>query len=309
MTYTSPDVSIPGFTIYPGGVCYLGLSYGVRNREWPDAPVAVRRYLLNEGVIVAAGPAPTFPQSGRSLLVIEPHPDDLALSAAGILLACFARADHISALTIFGAFSLATFPWKGTRIEKAAYERLRMDESDTCFKLYLRGVRHRCLGMSSALLRGYASPFLPLRVQDKEAIDRIVDAVSAEAHDCDAVVIPAAIGCHVDHGAVFEGAMRALAGRSRPAVLLYEDMPYAHDRKALASRMDSLRRNLRIEPVLLDVGMHLERMADMATIYRSQFDDVNREQRLALLREDCRAVASEEGTAYEFCQRYWRVLQ
>lgn len=55
---------------------------------------------------------------------------------------------------------------------------------------------------------------------------------------------------------------------------------------------------------------YLEIMADLIIIYRSQFDDINRKQMIAIIKEDFRATSSikksfDENT--EFSQRYFKV--
>jgi hypothetical protein len=62
----------------------------------------------------------------------------------------------------------------------------------------------------------------------------------------------------------------------------------------------------------ISVDDYLGSMADMAIIYRSQFDDINRDQMYAIMRGDFRATAletrAEEATMHAECaQRYWRV--
>ena len=44
---------------------------------------------------------------------------------------------------------------------------------------------------------------------------------------------------------------------------------------------------------MINIENKLETLTDAVSAYRSQFDDVNRIQMLAIIREDCRAVANE----------------
>ena len=64
-----------------------------------------------------------------------------------------------------------------------------------------------------------------------------------------------------------------------------------------------------IEDFYIDTKKYLETIADLIIIYRSQFDDINRNQMLAIIKEDFRATAAEHkaNNKKEFLQRYFKV--
>ena len=48
--------------------------------------------------------------------------------------------------------------------------------------------------------------------------------------------------------------------------------------------------------ILKDISSKLDLIVDCISAFKSQFDDINRNQMLAIVREDCRALSTEYKT-------------
>src|SRR3989344_6211511 len=271
-----------------------------------------KKVLLNEGVMIEVRPVEKGQSSKESFLIIEPHPDDFALSCSGFALSKLQEGASLSLLNLFSGSSLSTFPWnQKVQITEEEYEALRLYESRTAAE-YL-DIPFKSYKLPLGLKRGHRTPFEKLREKDWNTVDRLAGNLTMELKDgFSAVVAPCGIQDHVDHVVALEAVrfmkiVRQEAGSSL-SLFLYEDMPYAENRVAYQKRMRELNQRFHLKPVYIPVGEHLEIMADLASVYRSQFDDVTRAQRLALMQDHARTVAAEarsEGVKFqdEFAQR------
>src|ERR1043166_9728551 len=158
----------------------------------------------------------------QSILAISPHPDDLALSV-GSFFSRLARMTHVECLTVF------------TRSVWAPY-RAGLNEADTTLwrcqeeasfwrKL---GICGQNLDLEDAGVRGYnAATELTADHQTDPIVSRCRAEMEAviQSRPWHWLLIPAAIGNHIDHLIAREAARQARLPRSR--LLIYEDMPYA----------------------------------------------------------------------------------
>lgn len=159
---------------------------------------------------------------GRSVLLLSPHPDDVAYSVGGIVALAAGIAD-LSMLTVFGRSAWALSA--DLRLQGVdAVTRTRADEN----RAYcgLRGITYHALEFGDSSCQGYdeagemsADPANDPRTGTVQAA--VNARVAALAPDI--VLAPAAIGGHIDHRIVAEAA-RQLDG---VRVLFYEDLPYA----------------------------------------------------------------------------------
>jgi LmbE family N-acetylglucosaminyl deacetylase len=108
------------------------------------------------------------------------------------------------------------------------------------------------------------------------AIEKIRKAITkqAEAGAMEAVVLPAALGDHVDHLTVREAAMSFAT--SLP-VAFYEDLPYAATHPSAAADLESLReaaaeRDEPLSPVIYQIESAIERKQRLVLGYASQID-------------------------------------
>jgi LmbE family N-acetylglucosaminyl deacetylase len=109
------------------------------------------------------------------------------------------------------------------------------------------------------------------------AIEKIRKALikQSEAGAMDALVLPAALGNHVDHFTVREAATSFTTGI--PAAF-YEDLPYATTHPSAATDLETLRetaekRNEPLAPVICQIESAVERKRKLVLGYASQIDD------------------------------------
>ncbi len=157
------------------------------------------------------------------VLLISPHPDDIAWSLGVTVARLGAAGALMSCVTVFGCTRYApSSPQHGTLAASA----LRAREEDDWSAL--TGVRVKRCDLPDASLRGFDDE----TEMGPEPESEIVHHVSARLRSAiaeerpDLIVAPLALGGHVDHTAT-RRALRALD----PAVelLWYEDLPYAAD--------------------------------------------------------------------------------
>jgi LmbE family N-acetylglucosaminyl deacetylase len=129
------------------------------------------------------------------------------------------------------------------------------------------------------------------------AIEKIRKALTkqSEAGAMEALVLPAALGKHVDHLTVREAAMPFTA--TIPAAF-YEDLPYATTHPSAATDLESLResadqRNEPLSPVLYQIESAVERKRKLILGYASQID------------ADAGALISNFATRYNGGERLW----
>lgn len=274
-----------------------------------------KRFLLAEGICVNQPNFADAPQSGRRALVLEPHCDDMALSASGYAMEIVTSGGVCDSLNLFSKTAIEKFPWGDkVSITEEEFESLRLEESRIAIEDFL-GQSFRSLRLPLASKRGYGEIFADTH-RDHELVRSIGDIVIDHVQDVGAetLLCPMAIQGHIDHQVTFDvGVYTKRALENEIELVLYEDYPYARNRVAYSKRLEEIQNQHELQPEYLLVDRFLESMADMAIIYRSQFDDINRDQMLAIMREDLRAIALEARangfeTDSECAQRYWRVI-
>lgn len=278
-----------------------------------DSPSGIR-FLFSEGICVATPDFPDVPKSGREILALEPHCDDLALSASGYAMEAIRSGYACNSLNLFSKTAIDRFPW-GDKISitEEEFESLRLQEAQLAIEDFL-GQSFRSLRLPLASKRGYEEIFADTH-HDQKLVKSIGGIIidNIQNTGVDTLLCPMAIQGHIDHQVTFDvGVYVKRALENQVELVLYEDYPYARNRTAYNKRLKEVRTEHKIQVDYLPVDTSLDSMADMAIIYRSQFDDINRDQMLAIMREDLRAVALEaraEGSTIdaECVQRYWRV--
>jgi LmbE family N-acetylglucosaminyl deacetylase len=129
------------------------------------------------------------------------------------------------------------------------------------------------------------------------SIEKIRKALTkqSEAGAMEALVLPAALGKHVDHLTVREAAMPFTA--TIPAAF-YEDLPYATTHPSAATDLELLResaeqRNEPLNPVIYQIDSALERKRKLILGYASQIDD------------DAGSLITNFATRYNGGERLW----
>jgi LmbE family N-acetylglucosaminyl deacetylase len=136
----------------------------------------------------------------------------------------------------------------------------------------------------------------PVNLADP-AIEKIRKAITkqSETGAMEALVLPAALGNHVDHLTVREAAMSFTT--SVPSAF-YEDLPYATTHPSAATDLESLResaaqRHEPLHPALYQIESAVEYKRRLVLGYASQID------------EDAGALISEFATRYNGGERLW----
>ena len=79
----------------------------------------------------------------------------------------------------------------------------------------------------------------------------------------------------------------------------------------ILKKMDELKTQANFQANYILIRDFVDYIADLISIYRSQFDDINRTQMLAIIKEDARKIASEGKSSGEDIENefYQRVLE
>jgi LmbE family N-acetylglucosaminyl deacetylase len=157
------------------------------------------------------------------ILLISPHPDDIAWSLGVTVARLHAAGALMSCLTLFGRTRYApNSPEHGTLAASA----LRAREEDAWATL--TGVRVERCDLPDASLRGFDDDTEMGPEPESEIVHRVTAVLRSAVAGAqpDLVVAPLALGGHVDHSAT-RRALRALD--LAVDVLCYEDLPYAAD--------------------------------------------------------------------------------
>lgn len=312
-------LALPHFEMRHPDLMFLGQAK-VRKFQETDLnnPEFMQNELIKEGALIVRRKIEAGTVNGKRLLVFEPHPDDAALSCAGLMLEYISKGFGVTVLNIFSRSSVSTFPWGSTvQIDETEYESLRLVESRMAIQDYL-GQEFDSLCLPSSLKRGHTRIFEPYLPIDRRIEDPVYKAVAkmVSHYDFQALAAPLAVGGHTDHQVVHNVASRCAFEGLTDEMWFYEDMPYSRKRQDLETRLDRVREsfnrqglNLKSQHISLDGRLDI--IADLISIYRSQFDDVNREQMLELVTKDSLLILDESrkhGTDCGFlAQRYWKV--
>lgn len=178
-------------------------------------------------------------------LYVAPHPDDVALSCGGAV-AIEAREHPVTVITVFagqpeettGAFAAMQHERWGLDARDVA-ER-RRDEDRCAAAAIGERVALVWLDELDAIYRDprYDSDemlFGAILDDDLATIDRVAEALAA--FEPGELIVPLAVGHHVDHQIVLR-AGRRLAARGI-SVWAYADLPYALDQRAITPRLAS----------------------------------------------------------------------
>ena len=174
--------------------------------------------------------------SGRSVLLVQPHPDDVCYSLGG----CVALAAPRGAMTLLTVFSRSAWALpvalRRSGVERVSQAR-REEDANFCQRY---GLTFHALDFPDSSVIGHdEAAEMTADPADDDRTEAVAAAVRAfvERTEPDLVIGPAALGGHVDHRIVRK-ALAPVAAPDRP-LLLYEDLPYA-----ARLRSDALTRTL-----------------------------------------------------------------
>ena len=271
------DLELPFYTINEKNELYY------LNRKkiitLPTELEAQRYILQSEGVITTRMNKITYP---KTILVIEPHPDDFVLSALPYTLKRY----NVQVLNVFSKMMLDSFTWKDISITEKEYENLRLTESKYAIEEVL-GEKFNSLKEQSTRIT----------TKNKEIIEqkilRNIKKVLKQNKKIDTIMIPMGIGNHPDHMIVYQTIMNNRKSFKDYKLILYPEYPYARSKYNYLKRLEQVEKEFELKTIIMNISNKLEIMAELISIYRSQFDDINRSQMLALIREDGRSLAND----------------
>ncbi len=219
----------------------------------------------------------------NSILVLEPHPDDFALSAFGYVFNNY----NINVLNIFSKTTLEYFAWhEYFEISENEYEETRLIESKLVIEEMLK---QKFYSLREKSMR--------ITEKNKENIEEIIlnniEKFLNKDTSIKEILVPMGIGEHPDHSIIYEAIMNNYSKFKNYKIILYPEYPYARCKKSYIDRINYISQTYIINPIIINIESNLDTMADCISAYKSQFDDVDRNQMLAIIREDCRAIAQE----------------
>jgi LmbE family N-acetylglucosaminyl deacetylase len=154
------------------------------------------------------------------VLLLSPHPDDIAWSLGGTLAKLRQAGVELHVLTLF---CRSRYTHRAPRGEEAVVSRVRVREERNWAAL--AGVRLWQRGLPDASLRGYddesemgAAPEADVVHAVRHEVGELVRALAPQF-----LLAPLAAGGHVDHSAVREGTQQHAGDLD---LLWYEDLPY-----------------------------------------------------------------------------------
>jgi len=225
------------------------------------------------------------------ILILSPHRDDAAFSLS-IAITNWLTARHtVTVLNIFtrsryAPYSDAAFVHENDELSYVSAMRLREDEhffrriTQDLPKGLKANLHMVDLNLKDAPIRLHCSleelSDIPVNPADP-SIEKIRKALTkqSEAEAMEALVLPAALGNHIDHLTVREAAIPLT---TRIPSAFYEDLPYATTHPSAATDLETLReaaakRNDPLSPVLYQIKSAVEIKRRLVLGYASQIDD------------------------------------
>ncbi|WP_162538832.1 PIG-L family deacetylase [Granulicella sp. WH15] len=224
------------------------------------------------------------------ILILSPHRGTAAFSLALAITRWRAGGHRVTILNVFSRSLHA--PWSDADTvhenDRLSYVSALRRKEDESFLRQIPGLAMIDLNLKDAPIRLRCDPATVFALEpspEDTAIPKIHKALDQNTFD--ALVLPLALGNHVDHRVVREATL--LASTQHPCAF-YEDLPYA-----TSSEADSAALPGKLTPVLIH-GTHAqpaEFKRRMAVLYASQLDG-----------EEARAIAAF-SERYQGAERLW----
>ena len=111
----------------------------------------------------------------------------------------------------------------------------------------------------------------------------------------DTLMIPMGIGMHPDHVIVYNTIMKNYIVNldKKIKVILYPEYPYARCKKFYIDRLKQIENQYTLKIITKNINDKINNIVNAISVYKSQFDDINKNQMLAIIREDGKAIAEE----------------
>lgn len=223
------------------------------------------------------------------IVVVSPHRDDAAFSLGLSIEAWLAAKHTVQVLNCFTKSEYA--PYSDVESlhanDRPSFVTAIRKREDAVWNKLLRGrLQVTDLDMLDAPLRLACSVdevlALPIRSGDR-AVARVGGAIAklarAGSPETLALVLPLAVGGHIDHRVVLQAGLEALSGSPLP-IAFYEDLPYAarpHGSDEIAQQVGTVALDLQATfagDVLENIGEAVSQKQVIAECYDSQIDSV-----------------------------------
>lgn len=249
------------------------------------------KILIDEGVLLKK---PEILKQDKIAFVLEPHPDDFALSALGYT---FNRYNTIIG-NIFSRTNINSFTWiNSIQINESEYEKLRIKESILSIEKLLH---QQFISICEESLKISKKDYKYIEEQILKFVKRIL-----KENNIDIVMLPMGIGNHPDHLIVYDTIMKNKDIIKNKKIILYPEYPYARCKKSYIEKLKEIENKYSLNKVIINAEEEkINVLANAISAYRSQFDDINRNQMLAVIREDFRALAQENNQYKEVLVYY-----
>lgn len=228
------------------------------------------------------------------VIFLEPHSDDIALSISGTLYDLYRRGFEIIIYSIFSFTPPSKSPLNNIlKFTERDYESIRKIENDSAFRNYLN-CKLINLNLKSSRYRGYHIFYQNPKKNDSSI--KIITSVLKEInikYPNSQVFIPAGIGNHVDHVLVKNLALKII----KNPILLYEDYPYAKDRKYYLQGINRIK-NIGGSSISKKININIKKT--LVNFYNTQFKETFLEKE----KEIADSFYRKEGGYYE---RYWKL--
>lgn len=195
-------------------------------RSWPSLERELIAGWHAAGLVVAA--PPPRPQPSRALICLSPHPDDAQLALGGLLGRFGGRV-----VDVFSHETWTRRPYYQSR--PALASRLLLEEERVACGVL--GVELTVLGQVDAADRAawregyFLEPHAvdAARATEPELFERVTADLAAEVAGGHLVLVPLAVGGHVDHVLTRQAALELITRKTLEPerVAFYEDMPYS----------------------------------------------------------------------------------
>lgn len=239
-----------------------------------------KKILLDEGALFEKN---DILQQEKTVLVLEPHPDDFALSALGYVL------NRYNAIigNIFTKTKISNFPWINyIHINENKYEKLRIEESILSIEKLLN---QHFITLAEESLRISKKKYKDIKKQILKFTQMILNENNIEI-----LLVPMGIGDHPDHLIIHNTIMNNYNIIKSKKIILYPEYPYARCKKSYIDKLNEIENKYNLKKIIINVDEgDISLIANAISIYRSQFDDINRNQMLGIIREDFRSLSQE----------------
>lgn len=246
----------------------------------PSEKEIMKEILKKEGVLLSCYKNKKY---DNTVLVLEPHSDDFALSALAYCIDKYS----VEVLNVFSKTTLKYFPWiDKIKLTSNEYENLRLCESNL--------VIEKILNQKFISLREESVRITNKKLEDIEKqIINSIEKLLKTNQSIDTILVPMGIGNHPDHIIVYNAIMNNYSKFNNYKIILYPEYPYARCKKSYIERFNKISNTYKLNSLLIPIEDKVDIIADCISAYKSQFDDINRDQMLAIIKEDSWAISQE----------------